>query len=415
MKRRKLSLTMLVFVLLTVLVLSGCDGTNETPEGDEVTIGFVGAQTGPSATMGMATCQGVELAVEEINEAGGILGKKVKFVSRDDEADPTKSKTAVMELIDKEGIQMLVASPNSTCVAASEDYVNQNKVIQIINIATNTDLIDEERYPYTFRTMIPSSAQSKALVRIAKDAGFEKIALLGDTTALGVDGVASLREDCKEAGIVPVAEVTYKTEDADMTPVAEKIKRAGADCVLAWTLGADGAKIVAALSRIDYMDELIYLGYTGLLLPNFRELAGDGIDRCFTINGTYTLKEGETELDKDRQELYDKVTAKYGKYGPGGRTTVMHMVATAYDAIYVYKWAVETAGTFDADAVKETLENKISEYPMNIGYGENKYNFSPESHEAVTGKDLVPAILDPMATTDKIFGDIFMEGTFSKE
>jgi branched-chain amino acid transport system substrate-binding protein len=308
---------------------------------------------------------------------------------------------------------MMIGQPNSTCVAAAEDYVNQNKIIQIINIATNTTLIDPEKYPYSFRTFFPSPVQAEALVNIAKNAGFEKIVLLGDTTALGNDGIASLQAACQEAGVTPVASITYKSGDADMTPVAEKIKDAGTDCVLAWTLGADGAKIVSALSRIGYMDNLIYLGYTGLTLPNFRELAGNGVDRCYTLNGSWSVEPGATTMDDARQALYDKIVAKYGKYGAGERTTAPWMIASGYDAIYLYKWAVETAGTFDPDAVKEVLETKIASYDMKIGQTDT-YRFSPTNHEAISGKDLLPVLLDKMATSDKLFGDVNVRGTFSK-
>lgn len=426
MKKNKLILTVLVIVLSLTLVLSGCGGGGATEPSDdngegteteagEVVIGYVGAQTGPSATMGNATVQGAELAIDEINADGGIMGSQIKFVNRDDEADPTKSLTAVQELIDKEKIQFLIGSPNSTCVAASEDYVNQNKVVHIINIATNTMLIDPVKYPYSFRTFFPSPVQAEALINIAKNAGFKKIVLLGDTTALGNDGIASLQAAAQAAGVPIVEAITYKSGDADMTPVAEKIKNAQADVALAWTLGADGAKIVAALSRIGYMDKLVYLGYTGLTLPNFRELAGDGVDRCYTLSGSWSIDtaSGGTELDAARQELYDKMVAEYGKYGPGERTTAPQMVASGYESVYLYKWAVETAGTFDPDAVKEVLETKISEFPMKIGTAD-LYRFTADNHEGISGKDLVPVLLDKMVASDKIFGDVYTRGSFSK-
>lgn len=421
MRKNKTIIAVLVLVIIMTSILTGCNSATNTQgdsakkTGGETVIGYVGAMTGPSATMGTATKQGAELAIEEINKAGGIMGNTIKFVFRDDEADPTKSKTAVQELIDKEKVQMMLGQPNSTCVAAAEDYVNQNKVVQIINIATNTKLVDVAKYPYTFRTFFPSPVQAEALANIAKTAGLQKIVLLGDTTALGNDGIASLQAACAAAGITPVEAITYKSGDADMTAVAEKIKKAGADCILAWTLGADGAKIVAALSRIDYMKDLVYLGYTGLSLPNFRELAGNGIDRCYTVNGYWSVdaSNGKTQLDDARQALYDKIVAKYGKYGAGSRTTAPQMVASGYDAIYLYKWAVETAGSFDADAVKNVLETKISQYPTKIGYAD-AYRFSPTNHEAISGKDLFPVLLDKMVTSDKIFGDVYIRGSFSK-
>jgi branched-chain amino acid transport system substrate-binding protein len=432
MKKNVTWLAVLAIALIAVLALSGCGGgsSNQTATtggeseaesseeaevqgGGEVVIGFVGAQTGASATMGVGTTQGVELAVDEINAAGGIMGNTIKYVNRDDEADPTKSKTAVEELIDREGIQMLVGSPNSTCVAASEDYVNENKVIHIIPIATNTTLIDAEKYPYSFRTFFPSPVQAEALVGIAKKNGFEKIVLLGDTTALGNDGIASLQEYCDAEGITPAEVVTYNSGDADMTPVAERIKRAEADCVLAWTLGADGAKIVSALSRIGYMDSLYYIGYTGLSLPNFRELAGDGIDRCFTIIGHWSINQGDEKLDDIRQTLYEKIVDRYGAYGPAGRSTAPYMIAAGYDAIYLYKWAVETAGSFDPDAVKEVIETKAADYPGHLTHA-NIYQFTADNHEGISADDLMPVLLDPMATTDYLYGDVYLRGEFTR-
>jgi branched-chain amino acid transport system substrate-binding protein len=88
------------------------------------------------------------------------------------------------------------------------------------------------------------------------------------------------------------------------------------------------------------------------------------------------------------------------------------MVASGYDAIYLYKWAVETAGSFDPDVVKTTFETRISEYPTKIGYA-NVYRFSETNHEAISGLDLLPVLLDPMATTDKLFGDVYIRGSFA--
>ena len=424
----------LTIVLVLLLTLGACGNVSEEPAGTpsdktsdtpsdttseeatpagEIIIGYVGPMTGPSASMGMATKQGIELAIEEINKDGGIMGNTIKFVYRDDEADPTKSKTAVQELIDKEKVDMMVGQPNSTSVAASEEYVNENKIIQILNIATNTKLVDAELYPYTFRTFFPSPVQAEALVNIAKTNGFENIVLLADTTALGNDGIDALKAACEDAEVTPVDSIQYQSGDADMTSVADKIQNAGADCVLAWTLGADGAKIVSALSRIGYMDEMVYLGYTGLSLPNFRELAGDGIDRCFTIQGAWSVPADATEMDATRQEIYDKIVEAYGKYETGGRTTAPQMVASGYDAIYLYKWAVETAESFDSDMVKDTLETKISEYSMKIGYADS-YAFSPTNHEAISGKDLYPVLLDKMVTSDKIFGDVVYRGSLTE-
>ena len=71
------------------------------------------------------------------------------------------------------------------------------------------------------------------------------------------------------------------------------------------------------------------------------------------------------------------------------------------------------SGIIDADAVKEVLETKISEYPIKIGMADT-YRFSPTNHEAISGKDLVPVLLDPMLTTDNIYGDVLIRGSLKK-
>ena len=95
MKNSKRAMAVMIIVIMLMSVLSGCSPAPKASE--EVIIGYVGPLTGPSATMGLATRQGAELAIEEINAADGIMGNKIKFIIRDDEADPTKSNTAVQE------------------------------------------------------------------------------------------------------------------------------------------------------------------------------------------------------------------------------------------------------------------------------------------------------------------------------
>lgn len=386
---------------------SGTEGGTDAPE--EIVFGVCVALTGPSAAMGEAAVQAITLAVDELNEAGGIMGVPVRVVTRDDEADPTKHMTYVKELVEKEEIDFLFDSPNSTCVAATSDYLTENSIVSLITTATADTLIDAEKYPYAFRVMIPNGIQAKALVKLAYEAGYERIAIIGDNSALGADGMALMKAECEKYGIDYVAEVSYQAGDADLSAVAQEIASAKADCVVSWALGADASKIVKALERLDYLDELTFLGYTGINVANFRTLAGEGADICASLESRSICVDaaaGETGLSAPVQELYGKLTDAYGAYKPdgSGRNTDWATLVRAYDAVYLLKHAIEEAGTIDSAAVKEAIETKSGTYESY--FSSAGYNFSAEQHDGFPTDGLCSIVIGEKFESDVIFGDV---------
>jgi len=399
----------LALALGCLTVFTGCAGANPNAEtsnsgsqasessNEPIRIGALGALSGASAILGKQQQQGIELALKEINADGGILGRQVEVFFRDDEADPTKCKTAAEELIDKVGVDFIIGPTNSTPAAAAIPYLQESKIINLMCIASSDSIIDAEKFPYAFRIMIPNGLQAQALVMNAKERGYEKVALVGDNSALGVDGIAAMEKWCNEYGIEPVATVTYKAEDADMTPVAQALKDAGADCGLFWTLGADGAKIVRAIERIGYTENMNIYGYTGMVMPNFKELAGPGADRCSSLSVAEWAVEAGGELDGRFLELYNKIIAEYGEYGVGKRDTNPSTVASGYDCMMMLKWAIEKAGSTDSDAVKEVIETYGSEYVPFFG---SSYKFSAEDHDGYLASDVVPVAIGEMQNGD---------------
>ena len=396
-----------LLVVLAVLVLLGANnlaagGGKEAAPGGTIRIGMVAALSGPSASMGKALPQGIDLAIEEINAAGGVLGRKLEVFYRDDEGDPTKAKNMAEELVDREKVIFMLGPVNSTSAVAIAPYLTENKIVNIISIATSDAAIDPVKYPYSFRTMPPNGLQAEALALIAKAGGYRRVAIVGDTSALGVDGLAQLDKHCAANGITPVARVSYTPGDPDMTPVAQAIANAQADYALLWTLGADGARLVRALERIGYHDKLEMLGYTGLSLPNFRELAGPAANKVYSINQrAWTVPTPTGRLNSPFRELYDKVNAKFGTYGtgPGKRDTNPYHVASAYDSVYLIKFAVEKAGGTDPDAIKRVLETQGGEYKSFMSI--DSYNFSAAQHNGFRPTEMVPYLIGEFDTTNR--------------
>lgn len=386
---KKSIISLLVMSMSLSMLLSGCGASKSGKSLDNakgIVFGAVHAMSGTSSSLGKATKQGMDLAIKEINAAGGIMGVPVSAVYRDDEGDPTKSRTYEEELITNAKVDFIIGPPNSTCVASSEAFINQNKKIQILNIATGTKLIDPKLYPYTFRIMTPNNAQAEALVKIAIAEGYKKIVLVHDTSVLGTNGLADMNKYMDLEGKKSVADISYTANEVDMTPVAQKIKDAGADCALFWTLGADGAKIVKALDRIGYIENMQILGYTGLAMTNFKELAGPQASRCRTLGIDVWAPVAGEKLAATTDTLYKKILAEYGEYGPGKRDTNPQTISSGYDSVMLIKWAIETAKSLDPDKIKAALESG-KEIP---GYYASKYTFTGEKHEGLDWKEICP-------------------------
>lgn len=384
-----------------ILVFAAILSLGAAPANKPIVIGVLGAMSGSSASLGKAQQQGVDLAIAKINASGGILGRDVKAVYRDDEANPTKSLTAAQELVDKEGINFLVGTTNSTPAATVFPFLQENKIVSVTCIATSNTIIDPVKYPYAFRIMVPNGLQANALVLIAKQRAFKKVALVADTSALGVDGLAAMVANCAKYGITPVAKVTYKSDDADMSSVAQSLKNSGADCALFWTLGADGARIVKALERVGYINNLNIYGYTGIVMTNFNELAGPGASRCASLGyNDWAVADSKSKLQGRFLDLYNAIIAAYGVYGTGKRDTNPSTVASAYDCVMLLKWAIETAGKTDPDAVKSVIETQGSKYQ---GYFGDTYKFSATDHDGFRAEDIVPVDI-----VEKVNGDLFI-------
>jgi branched-chain amino acid transport system substrate-binding protein len=356
----------------------------------EIVIGYVGPVTGPYAGLGLPIHEIAQYTVDEINKAGGILGVPVRYVYRDDTGDPTKSATYVKELVEKEGATLLLGPANSTCVAASLDYLTENKIITLLCSASAANLIDPVQYPYMFRTQVNNDIMAEALVKNAIKGGFKNVVLVGDNGTLGSDGIASMEKYAEQYGLTLASTVEFTPGTVDMTPVAQSIASANADAVAAFATGADAAKIVSALDRVGMTGKYIYLGYMGTALSNFADLAGEGPTASVLYQGLKCASVVENDANPNlgySQAWYDTVYTKFGDYkiDGSGRTWGWIESGRAYDCLMLMKYAIEKTGSVDPDKIKEALET-VSDFES-VLY-ESGYAFSATDHEGFSTDEL---------------------------
>ncbi|WP_434512534.1 ABC transporter substrate-binding protein [Desulfitobacterium sp. AusDCA] len=364
-------------------ILVGCgssqtqtnSGTNTASGKKEFVIGVIGAMTGPSAQLGNNAKYGVTIAADEINAKGGINGATIRLVVYDDEADPTKSLNLARQLVTKDKIDAFIGPVNTTCAKALQPYLNQNKIIHMNGGCTGADLINEKQFPYTFRTHINDREQAIFMVERAVKKGYQKIAMVHDSSALGTGAKADMEAAFKQLGKQPVADCTYNVGDVDMLPAAQKIKDAKCDSALFFTLATDGARIAKALEKIDYLPPKVDLhGYTCLGQPAYKDLAGTAAEGSLCNTPTKcAYKAGEQP--PARQLALAK--AMEDKFGPNATNEVIFATALAfYDCVGVLKQGIESAKSFESDKVKTAIE-AISSYD---GANSN-YKFAPDKHD----------------------------------
>ncbi len=375
---------LLVFAICFTLI--GCGGNKQGSDSssskNEIVIGCVGAMTGPSAQLGLNLKTGVETAVEEINASGGINGMQVRAIFLDDEADPTKSLNLTRQLVTKDKIDAFIGPTNTTCAKAIQPYLNQNKIIQMNGGCTGTALIDINQYPYSFRTHFPDKDQAIFMVRRAVEAGYKKIAMVHDTSALGVGAKADMEECFKELGVTPVADCSYNSGDVDMLPVAQKIKNSQADCALFFTLAVDGARIMKALTQIDYAPpKLTVHGYTCVGQGAFRELAGSSAEGVLCNSPEYASYPAGGDPPAKTVEIAKKFQEKYG---PNILDELIYGTALSYyDCTYLLKTGIENAGSVDSDKIKAGIES-IKDFEGAYA----KISYAPDKHEGTTWKNI---------------------------
>lgn len=216
---------------------------------DPIKIGVSGPFTGGSSSMGVSMRDGVRLAAAEINKAGGVLGRQIVLVERDEEAKNERGVQVAQELINKEKVVATVGYINTGVALASQRFYQDAKIPVFNNVATGTVITEQfkpPQYPdnYVFRNSAKDSIQAPMIVEEAiTRRGFKKPAILADSTNYGQLGREDLEKALKAKGITPVAVEKFNIKDVDMTAQLLKAKQAGADVILTYGISPELAQI----------------------------------------------------------------------------------------------------------------------------------------------------------------------------
>lgn len=355
MKNKKI----LMLMLALVLMLTACGGgtAKEAPatgeESDEIVIGVMGPLTGNVAIYGIASTNGTKQAIDEINAAGGILGKQVRIVLEDEKGD-TQEAVNVYNKLAESGAVAIIGSITSGPTVAVAELAKRDNMLLITPTGTQLDITEDR--PSVFRVCFTDPFQGQMLAQYAKETlGATTAAVLSNNSSDYSQGVKdAFVAEAANQGIEIVGDESYGNDDKDFRVQLTTIAAANPDVVLIpdyyqiIALIAPQAREVGITSTFvgpDGWDGVIEQLTTGLSDAALAAEALEPVEGSIFTNH-YSLDDPDEKIQsfiKNFIELYGENPASFAALG--------------YDAAYMVKQAIEEAGSTDSQAIIDAMKN----------------------------------------------------------
>ena len=346
---------------------------------EPIQIGYLPALTGPSSSTGVGMNRGNQLAIEEINAAGGIDGRQIEVIIRDTQSDPTKAVNAAAELIHSK-VNVVFGPLNSGESLAAVPLLARANILQVHPCWVDS-LTDAKKYPMCFRNAPTNQQIGAAANRYVVDVlKHKKVAVISDTTGYGTASVNAYVPMLKTMGAEVVYQGNVDAANPDLKPEILRIQSAGAEAIMPWSVNA---------------------GFLSRIINTRGQLNWD-----VPIVGQTTLGSGQTKALLEKPEYWAKVYPNNFRpvcYGPNGKLpdraaafidrlrsnkidmsdTLLWWIAVGYDSPYLLAEGIKAVGTDT-----EKLAGYFNQLKGFAGvYGD--ISFTPEQHDGYPDNEVV--------------------------
>lgn len=320
-----------IFLVLAMAVgcFAGCGSKEAKKDADKFYIGGIGPTTGDAAIYGTAVMNGAQIAVDEINKAGGVNGKQIEFNFQDDQSDAEKSVNAYNTLKDW-GMQVLMGTVTTTPCVAVADKTAQDNMFEVTPSASSTDVIAGDN---VFQVCFTDPNQgTKSAQYIGENKLAKKVAVIYNSSDVYSSGIeAKFIEEAKNQGLEVVAEEAFTADSkTDFSTQLKKAQDGGAELVFLPIYYTEASIILTQADQMGYQPKFFGCdGLDGLLaVKNFDTKIAEGVMLLtpFAADATDDLTK---KFVKEYKDKYDEVPNQFA--------------ADAYDAIYAIKAAMEEA------------------------------------------------------------------------
>jgi branched-chain amino acid transport system substrate-binding protein len=351
-------------VLAAALSMLVCFGRAAEP----LKIGMVAPLTGPAAEVGRYQTQGAKLAAEEVNKAGGVLGRPIELVIEDSQSTNPGSVLAFSKLAGDKDIPAFIGPTFSTQIHATAPDIQ--RLGKPVMIGGTDPQLTHMGNPWLFRFR-PNDTYS---ARVIADYGVKtldkkKWAIVHSTDAFGTSGMKNLVEDLKGMGVEPALVQGYTNNSQDFTPVVLAVKQSGADVMATYmTLPPDLAIFARQLRQLGV--NIAWVGSPTTVATDALKLAGPA------LYGTYAVSDFAADSSPAAKEFATKYEATY-KSAPD------YHGAWTYDAVHVLALAIDNAKSLEPQKIREAILS-VKDYPG----VEGTYNFD-QNGDGLRGYNVV--------------------------
>jgi branched-chain amino acid transport system substrate-binding protein len=335
-----------VVILAVVLIV-----TQTRKEEKEIKIGHIAPLTGDAAIWGNWEVEGIELAVEEINSKGGVVGRKIKVIHEDDKGDPKTAVSALQKLITVDKVEIVIGATLSSTTLAAAPIAEKNKVIMLSPSAQSPKI--SEAGDYIFRIFASSTVEGKHLAELAKKFNVRSAAILYINNDYGVGLKSVISQYLRENNIPVLDEEGYDVEIKDFRAQIEKIKSLAPEAIFLLGYPTDMGTILLQMKELG-LKKL----KTKIFAPNSFEaeeiikIAKDAAEGVFYV---YPVLPDLEYTKTIKQKFYDKFKKEMNIYN-----------AMGYDAVKILCFVIEQVlkekGKPDSEYVKDLLY-KVKDFP----------------------------------------------------
>ncbi len=347
---------------------------------DSLRIGLSGPFSGGSSPMGESMRNGVRLAVEEINATGGINGRAIELVERDDQAN-NETGAKIADELTRTKVVATIGIVNTGVGLSSIDAYQKARIPLMIAVSTGPALTRKYAPPaadanFIFRVSPTLDLEARMLADDLKQRAVSRVGLLADDTPYGDSGVAAFGAAARSAGIEVAGVQRFHIGETDMAKPLQAVRAAGAQAVVGWGIGPELAHVARSLAAMRW--KVPFLGSWTLSMRNFIDAAGQA--------GEGALMPQTFIQDTGSAAKNSFLLAYRRRFGNEQIPSPMS-AAQGYDGMHLLALALRQAGATEGNAVRLALENLGARYQGVVTSYDKP--FSAQDHDAITPNMMV--------------------------
>lgn len=371
----------IMFAAMAIIFMTGatlCFGA------EPIKIAGIFALTGRAAHIGTSQRDAVLIAIDEVNQQGGINGRKLELVMADTESNPTKAVMALKKVLEAEDVVAIIGPTLTGTGMAMRGFVEKEQVPTFMHAGGDVILKaplkkgDPTAMPrWTFKSPYKAADAMGKICAYMQKNGIKKIGFIYSNEGFGKDGLKNVMVQAPKYGVEIVAQEAFEPKDVDMTAQLTRINSKGVDGVIAWTIGPPMGIIAKNAKQLGIKQPLFQCHGAGD--PIFWKVAGEAGEGTMMPSTKIVVADQLPNSDIQKKKIQAYVKAYTQRFGHEPGT----MVAYGADAAFIVVDAIKRVGP-DRAKIRDAIENTKGYVGIS-----GVYNISAKDHNGLSMNDIV--------------------------